>query len=61
MRIDRIAFAKSDDDQLTVTLRGVPAVIIDMLVHGLPIEELVRIHDALGAELRRRAAAPEEK
>ncbi len=43
-----------DELEVNVVLRGKPEAVILAMAHGLPREALQAIHDALGAEVRRR-------
>lgn len=52
----QIEKAPDDDHTLTVTLRGEATAIVAALVNGLALETLETLHDALDAELTKRAA-----
>lgn len=44
--------------EITITLRGNPAGVVDALANGIPLEGLVAIRDGMTAELEQRRRRP---
>lgn len=44
--------------EITITLRGNPAGVVDALANGIPLEGLVAIRDGMTAELEARRRRP---
>jgi hypothetical protein len=57
MPIGAIEFEESqtDNGELEVTMRGQPEKIMQVLIHGLPLEALQQMATAMDAELRKRS------
>lgn len=56
MTIETIQIGNATDDQLSVSLKGSAAAIIQVLVNGLPHDALRQINDAIAVELDARRA-----
>jgi hypothetical protein len=50
----KIGNVEGEDMQVSLTMRGVPEKVIEVLAHGLPREALLQIRDAIAAELENR-------
>lgn len=54
----RATLKRKDTIEITITLRGNPAGVVDALANGIPVDGLVAIRDGMTAELEARRRSP---